>query len=59
MVFTDTLWPDFNLDKLEQALSEYNRRERRFGQLGSNGTDTDVLTKRCGNENLAAQHRHA
>lgn len=28
---TDTLWPDFNEDELRKALSEYSRRERRFG----------------------------
>ncbi len=28
---TDTLWPDFNEDELKKALSEYSRRERRFG----------------------------
>ena len=31
LVFTDTLWPDFDRADLEAAISEYNRRERRYG----------------------------
>lgn len=38
-VFTDTLWPDFNRDHLEQAIAEYACRQRRFG-----GVDADVHT---------------
>ncbi|MDO4553077.1 MAG: isoprenyl transferase [Bacillota bacterium] len=30
-VFMDTLWPDFTPERLEEALGEYQRRERRFG----------------------------
>ena len=29
--FTDTLWPDFNMDSLVKAVRYYNKRERRFG----------------------------
>ena len=32
--FTDLLWPDFNDTAFEDALSEYSRRERRYGALG-------------------------
>jgi undecaprenyl diphosphate synthase len=32
-VFVPTHWPDFDRAVLEQALSEYHRRERRFGGL--------------------------
>jgi undecaprenyl diphosphate synthase len=32
-VFVQTHWPDFDREVLEQALSEYHRRERRFGGL--------------------------
>jgi len=32
--FTDTLWPDFNEDKLQQAIKAFSQRERRFGQTG-------------------------
>lgn len=31
LYFTDTLWPDFNVDELHKALSEYAGRQRRFG----------------------------
>lgn len=31
LVFTDTLWPDFDKRALENAIAEYNKRERRFG----------------------------
>ncbi len=30
-VFTDRLWPDFAKPDLEEALAEFNRRERRYG----------------------------
>ena len=30
-VFMDVLWPDFGPAELEEAISEYNRRNRRFG----------------------------
>jgi undecaprenyl diphosphate synthase len=33
LYFTDLLWPDFKRDKLEEALADYSRRERRFGTL--------------------------
>ena len=29
--FTDTLWPDFDMDSLIEAVRYYNKRERRFG----------------------------
>ena len=31
MMFVDVLWPDFTPEHLQQALEEYERRERRFG----------------------------
>jgi undecaprenyl diphosphate synthase len=33
LVFTDALWPDFRRRHLFEAVCEYQRRERRFGQL--------------------------
>ena len=30
-LFTSTLWPDFKREHLEQAVHEYQRRERRYG----------------------------
>ncbi|MFO1155125.1 MAG: isoprenyl transferase [Rhodospirillales bacterium] len=31
LIFTDTLWPDFAKEDLEQAVAEFHRRERRYG----------------------------
>ncbi|MEQ9811377.1 MAG: isoprenyl transferase [Azospirillaceae bacterium] len=31
--FTDTLWPDFGRPDLEAAISDYGRRERRYGAV--------------------------
>ena len=31
MFFTSTLWPDFSANELEDIISDYNKRERRFG----------------------------
>ena len=38
LYFTDTLWPDFNADMLDEALAWYQKRVRRFGR-----TDEQVL----------------
>jgi undecaprenyl diphosphate synthase len=35
MVFTPRLWPDFDHDDLAQAVSEFQRRERRFGAVSA------------------------
>lgn len=32
-VFTDTLWPDFKKADLEAAITEYTKRDRRFGKV--------------------------
>ena len=32
LYFTETLWPDFNAQVLEAAISSYQNRERRFGR---------------------------
>ncbi len=46
LVFTDTLWPDFNADCLRQAIEEYSSRERRFGktseQIALSGTNNKL-----------------
>jgi undecaprenyl diphosphate synthase len=33
LLFTDRMWPDFNQADLQAALSEFSRRERRFGKV--------------------------
>ena len=32
LYFTDTLWPDFTSTKLDKAIAEYQKRQRRFGK---------------------------
>ena len=36
LLFTDRMWPDFNEADLEEALTEFRRRERRFGGVPAN-----------------------
>ena len=31
LYFTDVFWPDFSTKELHKALTEYSRRQRRFG----------------------------
>jgi len=33
LYFTDTLWPDFNIQELDKALGAYAERERRYGTI--------------------------
>ncbi|NLT12650.1 MAG: isoprenyl transferase [Clostridiaceae bacterium] len=33
MWFSNTLWPDFGMDDLKNAIAEYTKRDRRFGGL--------------------------
>jgi undecaprenyl diphosphate synthase len=33
LYFTPVLWPDFGPKAIEEALSEYNHRQRRFGEI--------------------------
>jgi len=33
LYFTPVLWPDFGIKDVEEALSEYKRRQRRFGKI--------------------------
>jgi len=35
LVFTDTLWPDFDVDDLRAAVEAYAARRRRFGARAS------------------------
>lgn len=32
-IFTDTLWPDFKINDMEEAISEFQNRDRRFGAV--------------------------
>jgi undecaprenyl diphosphate synthase len=31
IITSDAMWPDFGRERLEAAIAEYQRRERRFG----------------------------
>jgi undecaprenyl diphosphate synthase len=33
LLFTDTLWPEFSKEDFFAAINEYNRRERRYGDI--------------------------
>jgi len=33
LFFTDTLWPDFSVKELDEMITEYKTRERRFGGI--------------------------
>ncbi len=33
LFFTETLWPEFTTEELDQMISQYRKRERRFGGL--------------------------
>ena len=35
--FTKTYWPDFNREELYQALTAYNERDRRYGEVKTKG----------------------
>ena len=41
MYVTETLWPDFSRECLLEALLDFQKRERRYGGLGSKPTDTN------------------
>ena len=42
LYFTDILWPDFNEAQFEQAISCFDRRERRFGKTGEQAKNEQV-----------------
>jgi undecaprenyl diphosphate synthase len=39
LVFTDCLWPDFDVHALDEALAAYAARERRFGAVSPPPSD--------------------
>lgn len=42
LYFTDTLWPDFDVAALEEALRWYAQRQRRFGRTPEQAVDEDL-----------------
>ncbi|MCD8265564.1 MAG: isoprenyl transferase [Prevotellaceae bacterium] len=43
--FTDTYWPDFNEECLQQAIIDYQKRQRRYGKTGEQ-VETGKATKK-------------
>ena len=39
LYFSDTFWPDFDANSLDDAIKSYNARERRFGRTSSQVMD--------------------
>lgn len=37
--FTDTLWPDFTAENLDEAIHNYNNRQRRFGKVDASSSN--------------------
>ena len=37
LLFTDRMWPDFDMTDFDAALDEFNRRDRRFGEVTETG----------------------
>lgn len=37
LYFTDSYWPDFSLENLEEAIGSFQKRQRRFGGLNTEG----------------------
>jgi undecaprenyl diphosphate synthase len=43
LLFTDRMWPDFDPSDLDEALAEFNRRQRRFGAVPATTHSTTPL----------------
>src|SRR5450830_1193865 len=39
LFFTETFWPDFDVDSLDAAIASYQQRERRFGRTSAQLTE--------------------
>jgi len=48
LYFCDVFWPDFSTEELHKALSEYSRRQRRFGLTSEQAQDNIPSTKGAG-----------
>jgi undecaprenyl diphosphate synthase len=46
LIFTDRMWPDFDACDLDEALQEFNRRERRFGGVLDSNTEVTAPCER-------------
>ena len=43
--FTDVLWPDFSEKHLQEAISSFQRRERRYGGIGNGDKGYNIVNK--------------
>ena len=39
--FTDVMWPDFRKEIFLKAIADFQRRERRFGRIGAQLSESD------------------
>jgi undecaprenyl diphosphate synthase len=49
LYFTDTLWPDFDAQALDLAITSYRKRERRFGRTSEQVSVATETTDRTAN----------
>ena len=49
LYFTDTLWPDFDAQALDLAITSYRKRERRFGRTSEQVSGASESTDRAAN----------
>ena len=43
--FTETCWPDFSVEEMDKAITEFNSRNRRFGDIKSNEIEVpEIIT---------------
>jgi undecaprenyl diphosphate synthase len=48
ILVTETLWPDFNRAQLLEAFVEFQKRERRYGGIGENGSSSELPARVAG-----------
>jgi undecaprenyl diphosphate synthase len=53
LVFTETMWPDFDAADLDAAVGEFQRRERRFGGLLDLGAGSTALRRAVSGSGMA------
>jgi undecaprenyl diphosphate synthase len=46
--FVESFWPDFDAAAFAQAIDEYAKRERRFGQVSASGQNSVRTASRGG-----------
>ena len=45
LYFTDKFWPDFTEEEFEKAIADYQKRERRYGDLAETTREGSVMNK--------------